>query len=158
LLKPLVVSWGNEAEIPGPSKFVDHNEWTGTRNIAAFISVPAAIEFQREHDWEKVRRACHELVCEAQERICALTGLAILGSSISELGNGGLQMAAAPLYATTDLSALKMRLYDEYRIEIPLIFWNGRKFIRVSVQGYNTRLDVEKLVEAFGELVGERKR
>ena len=40
-----------------------------------------------------------------------------------------------------------------FRIEIPLILWNGRKLIRVSVQGYNTRRDVEKLVEALGELL-----
>ncbi len=158
LLKPLVVSWGYEAEIPGPSRFVDEHEWTGTRDIAAFLSVPAAIEFQREHDWEKVRRLCHELVCEAQERICALTPLC---SPISEFGNegmqGGLQMAAAPLPDATDLHALKTRLYEEYRIEVPFILWNGRKLIRVSVQGYNTRRDVEKLVEALGELVGNRK-
>jgi isopenicillin-N epimerase len=153
LLKPLVVSWGYEAEIPGPSKFVDHHEWTGTRDIAAFLSVPQAIEFQREHDWEKVRRACHELVREAQARIYALTGLTPLGSPITNFGNGGLQMATAPLPATTDLTALKTILYNEYRIEIPLILWNGCKLIRVSVQGYNTQRDIEKLLEVLGELL-----
>jgi isopenicillin-N epimerase len=54
LLKPLVVSWGYEAETPSPSKLVDRHERTGTRDIATFLSVPAAIEFQREYDWEKV--------------------------------------------------------------------------------------------------------
>ena len=48
LVEPLVVSWGWEAEKPGPSRFVDEQEWTGTRDIAAFLSVPAAIQFQRE--------------------------------------------------------------------------------------------------------------
>ena len=75
LLKPLVISWGYDAEVAGPSKFIDHHEWTGTRDIAAFLSVPAAIEFQKEHDWDKVRIACHELIYETQERICALGGL-----------------------------------------------------------------------------------
>ena len=45
ILKPLVVSWGYEAENPGKSRFIDQHEWTGTRDIAAFLSVPAAIEF-----------------------------------------------------------------------------------------------------------------
>jgi len=157
LLKPLVVSWGYEAENPSPSKFIDHHEWTGTRDIAAYLSVQEAIEYQRGHDWAKVRLTCHELVREAQENICALTGLAPLSSPRSEFGNAGLQMAAAPLPATTDLDALKNSLYDEYRIEVPLILWNGRKLIRMSVQGYNTRRDVEKLVEALGILVGGTK-
>ncbi len=59
LLKPLVVSWGYEAEVPGPSKFVDHHEWWGTHDPAAFLSVPDAIEFQEKHDWDRVRAACH---------------------------------------------------------------------------------------------------
>jgi len=154
LLKPLVVSWGYEAETPGPSLFVDHHEWTGTRDVAAFLSVPAAIEFQCQHNWEMVRRACHELVREAHERICRLAPLC---PPISEFGSGGLQgglqMVSAPLPDDTDLTALKTRLYDDYHIEIPLILWNGRKLIRVSVQGYNTRRDVEMLVDALVRLV-----
>ncbi len=150
LLKPLVVSWGYEAEFPGPSEFVDQHEWTGTRDIAAFLSVPAAIEFQQEHDWEKVRRACHELAQEAQKRICAISGYPPLSDD-----TWFSQLVAAPLPESTQLVALKMHLYDEYRIEVPLILWNGRKFIRVSVQGYNTHRDVEKLVKALEELVGE---
>jgi len=147
LLKPLVVSWGYQAEIPGPSKFVDHHEWTGTRDIAAFLSVPEAIEFQREHDWEKVRRACHELVHEAQDGICSLTGLLPFSDD-----SWFMQLASVRLPDATDLAALKTRLYGEFHIEIPLILWNGRKLIRISVQGYNKRGDVKKLVEALGDL------
>ena len=62
-------------------------------------------------------------------------------------------MAAVPLPDTVDLAVLKTRLYDEYRIEIPLILWNGRKFIRVSIQGYNTRRDVDKLLLALKRIV-----
>ena len=152
LLKLLVVSWGYESEIPGPSRFVDHHEWTGTRDIAAFLSVQAAIEFQRGHDWGKVRHAYHELVGEAQERICALSGLSPLSDD-----SWFMQFVATLLPDASDMSALKTCLYNEYRIEVPLILWNDRKFIRVSVQGYNTRRDVEKLVETLGEVVEKCK-
>jgi len=148
LLKPLVVSWGYESEVPGLSQFVDHHEWTGTRDIAAFLAVPDAIRFQEEHDWPKVRAACHELVREAQERICKLTGMSPLSDD-----SWYIQLATAPLPDSVDLVTLKTRLYDEYRIEVPLILWNGRKFVRVSIQSYNTRHDVDALVNALKELI-----
>jgi isopenicillin-N epimerase len=150
LVKPLVVSWGYEAEVPGSSRFVDYHEWTGTRDISAYLTVPAAIEFQRKYDWEIVRARCHELAMETRDRICALTGLAPLASP--DFSNG-LQMAAAPLPEDLDLPALKTRLYDEYRIEVPLIAWNGRKFIRVSMQGYNNRRDADVLFSALEKLI-----
>ncbi len=55
LLEPLVVSWGYESDTPSGSTFIDHHEWWGTRDIAAFLAVPAAIKFQQEHDWLRVR-------------------------------------------------------------------------------------------------------
>lgn len=146
LLEPLVVSWGWQADVPGPSRFIDHHEFWGTRDLSAFLAVPAAIEFQRNHRWEEVRRRCHALAREAQGRIVALTGLPALHPDDPQWY---AQMVAAPLPPETDLAKLKARLYDKYRIEVPLILWNGHKLIRVSVQGYNTRRDVEALVSAL---------
>jgi isopenicillin-N epimerase len=146
LLKPLVVSWGYESEMPSGSTFIDHHEWWGTRDIAAFLSVPAAIAFQAEHDWDKVREACHELAVEAQERICSLTSLEPL-CAVSGRWFG--QMVSIPLPRDTDILSLKERLYREYRIEVPLLEWIGVKLMRVSIQGYNTEEDVDALVEAL---------
>jgi isopenicillin-N epimerase len=148
LLKPLVVSWGYEAEVPGSSKFIDQHEWTGTRDIAAFLSVPAAIEFQCENDWEKIQRACHELLCEAQDRICIMNGAPPISDN-----SWFMQFATIPLPEVINTARLKNRLYEEYRIEVPMFLWNGRKFIRVSIQGYNTQRDIEKLVGALEKLV-----
>ena len=156
LLKPLVVSWGYESETPGDSMFVDHNEWWGTRDVAAFLSVPAAIGFQEKHDWDKVRGECHDLARDAQRRICELTGLAPLHASRNS-GNWFRQMFTAPLPADTDIVALKLRLYDEYRIEVPLVDWNGNKLIRVSVQGYNTKRDIDKLCRVLRETLRSRR-
>lgn len=150
LVKPLVVSWGYESETPSGFPFVDHHEWWGTRDFSAFLSVPAAIEFQAQHDWDKVRSACHQLACETWQRINALTGIAPLHSSAD---SWFAQMAVSPLPADTDLVNLKRKLYDEYRIEIPLIVWQGNKLIRLSVQGYNTKRDMDALLNAMGKLI-----
>jgi isopenicillin-N epimerase len=153
LLKPLVVSWGYEPETPGASAFVDQHEWWGTRDVAAFLSVPAAIKFQEKNHWDKVRAACHILAKDAQQQICDLTGLAPLHSQ-SE--GWFAQLVAAPLPADPDLAALKARLYDEHRIEIPLIAWNNMKLIRVSIQGYNSKRDVAHLITALTVLLDKK--
>jgi isopenicillin-N epimerase len=130
----------------GTSRFVDEQEWTGTRDPAAYLSVPAAIQFQAEHDWPGVRAECHELLREARRRIEELTGLPGICPDYPEWY---VQMAAFPPPAC-DTATLQRRLYDEYRAEVPVIDWNGRQFVRVSVQGYNTPGDIEALIAAFG--------
>ncbi len=150
LLKPLVVSWGYESETPSGSTFIDHHEWWGTRDIAAFLSVPKAIEFQQDHAWAEVRGACHQLAVETWQRINALTGLAPLHDSAD---SWFAQMTVSPLPPYTDLVELKRRLYDEHRIEIPLIEWHEKKLIRLSVQGYNSKRDMDKLLSALKVLL-----
>ena len=51
------------------------------------------------------------------------------------------------------LTVLKERLYDEYNIEVPLIQWQDRQFIRISVQGYNTQEDIDTLVNSLKVLL-----
>ncbi len=149
LLKPLVVSWGYESETPSGSTFVDHHEWWGTRDIAAFLSVPAAIDFQRDHDWPGVRAQCHSLLVEALRGIEKITGLPSFYSDDSWY----VQMAAAPLPPQTDLEKVKSRLYNEYHVEAPLIDWHGSRLIRVSIQGYNSAADIHQLNRALALLL-----
>jgi isopenicillin-N epimerase len=61
-------------------------------------------------------------------------------------------MAIAPL-PPSNLEVLKSRLYDEYKIEVPLIQWQEKQFVRVSVQGYNSRQDLDALVSALKVLL-----
>jgi isopenicillin-N epimerase len=91
-------------------------------------------------------------VASAQKQICELTGLAPLRPQTDDWF---CQMAATLLPVNTDIVRLKERLYDDYKIEIPLMDWNGNKLIRISVQGYNTKRDVDKLVNALSVLLKE---
>ena len=147
LLEPLVVSWGWDSKVPGPSQFVDYHEWQGTRDLAAFLSVHSAVEFQKAHDWDKVRGDCHALAIEAETGICRLIGLPSLYSNDTWFA----QMVSAVLPLETDIVALKESLYEEHRIEVPLMEWNGEKLIRVSIQGYNLTEDIDTLMTALGD-------
>ncbi|HEY8601527.1 MAG TPA: aminotransferase class V-fold PLP-dependent enzyme [Thermomicrobiales bacterium] len=149
LLDPLIISWGWEAERPGASRFLDHYEWAGTDDPAAYLSVPAAIAFQRDHDWSRVRAACHILVGEARDRLGALTGLPQLAPDSAEWWG---QMASIPLPGD-DVQRIKETLWDDHKIEIPVMQRDGQIYARISIQAYNRREDVDKLVGVLSDLL-----
>jgi len=145
LLQPLIVSWGWESRSPSDSPFQDVFGWTGTEDPAAYLSIPAALAFQQEHNWDTVRQACHELVSDARRRITTLLGSTSLCSDDSRWWG---QMCAIPLPDCTD-PMLQQRLREEWQIEIPISGWNQRCLLRISLQGYNSPADVERLYTAL---------
>ncbi len=150
MLDPLVISWGYkpEAGYGSGQAFIDLHEWQGTRDIAAYLSVPAAIEFQRVNEWEKVRGECHQLAVQARRRVSELTGLAPICGEDSFR-----QMFAVRLPDDVEMDIMIKRLYAEFHIEAPAIRWNGQNFLRISIQGYNTTEDVDRLINALNRLL-----
>ena len=149
LLKPFVVSWGYESEQPSGSVFIDHHEWWGTRDIAAFLAVEDAIRFQASNDWPHIRDQCHALLNTALEGVRDITGMPGFYADDTWYA----QMGAALLPPGTEIESLKSRLYAEHRIEVPIVDWKGRKLIRISVQGYNEPADIERLLHALPHLL-----
>jgi isopenicillin-N epimerase len=68
-----------------------------------------------------------------------------------------MQMVALPL-PPCDVTQLKTRLYDEFRIEVPIILWQNQPFIRVSIQAYNSLADAERLFDALHTILPESNR
>jgi isopenicillin-N epimerase len=137
-LAPLVLGWSEREDA-----FAARHRWQGTSDPAAYLAVPAAVDFLVGHNWDAVRWRCHALAAEAHGRFVAL-GLTPVAPDASWLG----QMVAAEL-PECDTDELKRRLYDEQRIEIPVQRWEGRPLIRASFQGYNDASDLEALAEAL---------
>jgi isopenicillin-N epimerase len=137
-LAPLVVGW-SERE----SSFAARHRWQGTHDPAAYLSVPAAIDFQAEHGWDEVRTRCLALAAQAAGRLADL-GLEPLAPDESWLG----QMVAAEL-PECDVADLKARLYDRHRVEVPVQRWHDRPLVRASFQGYNDERDLDALVDAL---------
>jgi isopenicillin-N epimerase len=153
-----IVSWGwveTSDHFRDDDLFVSRNAWQGTRDVAGYLAVPAAIRFQAERDWPSVRARCHALVADARRRIGALTGLPP-ATPEPEAGDWPwfCQMAIAPL-PEVDARALKQRLYDEFRVEVPITQHAGQTYVRVSIQGYNTPEDVDALLTALERLLPE---
>lgn len=50
-----------------------------------------------------------------------------------------------------EAEALRRWLCNERRIEVPVTQYNGRVFVRVSVQAYNTPADLQRLRDVLAE-------
>jgi isopenicillin-N epimerase len=149
-LEPLVVSWGYECENPSASQFIDYHEWQGTRDLAAFLSVPAAIQFQVENDWPDVRARCHALASDTRRQIEQLTGME---SICPDSPSWFKQMFSVRLPSGTNADRLKHRLYEDFRVEVPLIRWNNQGLLRVSIQIYNDSADTDRLLAALNSVL-----
>jgi isopenicillin-N epimerase len=152
LIEPLIVSWGYQSKFKSPkeSTFVDYLQWTGTKDPAAALSVPAAIEFMKVNHWDDVGNICHQMLRIELIRLSALTNIPPLYPIDSDLFR---QMATLTIPRVRNIEELKFRLYNDYKIEIPCIEWNNKHFLRLSVQGYNTAADLDQLFNALSRLI-----
>ena len=126
LIDPLVVSW----DWVDGAAFHELHRWQGTRDPSAFLAVPAAIDFQASTTGRAVRARCHEL-------------LAAHDFGLEPLTDDFVQMRGFRV-EHPDPAALKRRLYDEHRIEVPVFETPHGWVLRVSVQGYNDEDDLRR--------------
>ena len=136
-IEPLVVSWGYREG----ADFAERHGWAGTRDPAAYLTVPKAIEVHATFDLEGARA----LTDEAERRL-------------AELGHPRVAGVPAPFMRAVELppgdpDELWARLYEEFRVEAPVYEWDGRRLLRVSIGPYNDEQDLERLVFALARLL-----
>ena len=134
-----IISWGWHPE----NTFVTRNQQQGTRDVSPFLTVPAAIAWQQEFEWDVVRERCHSELREFINRMHELLGT----ESIYPDDSWYAQLAVITLPAG-DHSGLKERLMDR-GIEIPITAHGDRTFVRVSMQGYVSQHDLATLEQAL---------
>lgn len=150
-LEPLIIShgWPNGWPLYDDALLPLRHQGQGTRDIAAFLTVPAALAFQQEHDWDTVRTECRRLRALACEKMRAWTELTPLSPN-TDVWLG--QLAACPL-PPCDAAQVKERLYDEYRVEMPVYDFNGVPYARFALQVYNTVADIDAAVAGLRALI-----
>ena len=151
MLEANVFSWGYAEgtdeqsgfdDFLGTTLFERRMQWQGTRDISAWLAFPAALDFQRKHDWPAVRVRCHALAKIALDELTKRFATQPIAED-----EDWAQMVAIPI-AVQDPELLRKRLYEESRIEVPITAHGKQIFVRVSVQGYNTLGDIEHLLAA----------
>lgn len=153
-----VLSWGRSLS-GRPGRWQDEWNWQGTRDPAGFLAVPAAIEFLESAGLATFREHGHALAHEARQRIETLCGTTALvpddpawyGTMITVPLPPGPSLRSSP----NSWDPWTKTLWDDHRIEIPVVDWQGRRHIRVSCHLYNDRRDLDRLLAALEQLVGE---
>lgn len=148
MLDPLVVSWGYKAVMPSASQFIDYHEMQGTRDFSAFCTIPASIQFMQEHNWWQVSDRCKNLVRSNATALCELLDAQPLAPLTDEFYG---QMFSCPI-TTKDPMALHHKLYQSYKIQIPVPVEAGQAYIRYSVNAFNDQQDIDHLLDVLATL------
>jgi len=127
-----ITSWGYEE----PSTFISRTQRQGTRDSAAYLAVPDAIAFEREHN---TRERCVELARNARRALCELLGTEPIAPEAQVM-----QMASVRI--PREDPDLQRRLFEDHGIEIPI---TDEMLMRISIAMYNTEEDVERLLDAL---------
>lgn len=147
-----VLSWGGSVS-GRPAQWQDALNWLGTRDPAPFLALPAAIDFLEAYGLDAFRLRTHEMVRDARHRIAKLTGLPeFTPDSPDWYGT----MACCPIPPGDppppgQRDPLQNWLWEAHRIEIPVIHWHGRRFVRVSCHLYSTPAEIDALLAALAE-------
>ena len=152
ILEPLVISHGwlpnnyrklQKGEFSN-DRFIDNFEVQGTRDPSAWLAIPDAIKFIKNKKYAKAFNDSAKLAYETATRIAKLTKIPLLANQDFLAP----QMISIPVpYCNVD--NLKQKLLKKFNIEIPVIKWKNRCFVRISIQIYNSKNEANKLINAL---------
>jgi isopenicillin-N epimerase len=160
-LKPLAVSHGHNSGRTDRSRFRLEFDWTGTHDPTAALCVPEALRVVRglvPGGWPEVMESNRNKALAARALLCERLRVApacpedMVGSmAVVGLPDGFPERPEGPL----GLDPLQLRLFDEHRIEVPIVPWPRApgRHVRVSAQLYNTHAEYQALADALDGLL-----
>ena len=120
----------------------------GTRDYSAFLTIPAAIEFMKEHNWEKVAANCRKMLQDNAAAFCKLLGAAPL-APVNDIFI--LQLFSAEV-KTAEPEKLHDYFFEKYKIQIPVMRHGNRVYLRYSINAFNNQQDLDKLFAAITDI------
>lgn len=147
-IDPLIISWGYNSDTPSHSQFLDYIEFNGTKDFSAYLTIPKAIAFFEENDWENRKKECRALLKQYYPILAKNLNSYTLAPLKDEfLG----QICSIPIQ-TKKPTQLKEMLYNTYKIEVPIMVFPTATFLRVSFQAYNNEKEIEQLINAINTI------
>lgn len=162
LLRPLTISHGANSQRSDRSRLHLEFDWTGTGDPTPWMCLADAIEFWEGGFPEGVAGMMElnrELTLAAKRRMVELCSMVPVASDESLLGSIASFMlpdrtAKSDPVSPLGLEALQCRLYENYRIEVPVFAWprSPERLLRIACQCYNDLEQYEYLAKALKEL------
>lgn len=155
LIRPMVISHLYDRKA-GDRLWSSHFFWSGTGDFTPYLCVKDAIEFMATlfpGGWQELREHNRSLTLKARKYLSEKTGVALPApeSMIGALSAIQIGKGEIPPYTFNYINPVQERLWEEYKIEVPVFGWNNenpRLWLRFSVQAYNSMEQYEYLTEA----------
>lgn len=153
-VRPTVISHAANRPRPGRSRFLAEFDWTGTYDPTALLATPASIHFlenlrpgglgQQMAANRRLAMAAREILVEAL-RIAPPAPPEMIASMVT------VPLPSEPDPAAGPLDSLQVRLFDHYRIEVPVFPGPGEapRCLRISAQAYNDVSQYRRLADAL---------
>ncbi|MGN6133583.1 MAG: aminotransferase class V-fold PLP-dependent enzyme [Aureliella sp.] len=143
-IQPLRISWGRLP--PGqPHDWTDELTWIGTRDYSPYMAIGAAIKFFERFDHRRLDQRNYALACYARRVLSEM----LRTPPLTPESRRWMGWMAAVWLPEGDHSRLQARLWQRYRIEVPIMHFAGRYLVRVSCHLYNTTRDIDRLARAL---------
>ena len=120
----------------------------GTRDLSAFCSIPACIDFMKENNWKEVSANCRKIVQENAAELCKITG----NKPLTNLTDDFIAQMFSSEIKTKNPKELHDLLLEKYKIEIPIMVHGNKSFIRYSINAFNSQKDLDLLFTALKKI------
>ena len=141
-IEPPVKSWGRL--LPAmPEEWFEEFIWPGTRDPSNYLTIGTAIDFMEAVGFDAFRERTYHMQQQTTAELEALLGTKTLARNPKEWYG---TMSHVPL-PSGDWSELQRNLWTNAGIEVPIIQFEDRWFVRVSHHLYTTRAQCRILME-----------
>lgn len=142
-IRPIIASHGDD---DGFAAF----DWVGTRDLSSFLTVPAALDFAAEIGLDAARAYCHGLAIEAATMIrdAWRTELGATPDLFANMATIALPKTVPCDGTRTGARAVQDRIYAA-GVEVPVMGFGGRGWVRISAQVFNAMDDYRRLAKLF---------
>jgi isopenicillin-N epimerase len=151
-LRPSVISHGANSSRTDRSRFHLEFDWVGTADPTAMLCVPTALDVMGSlfpGGWPELMRRNRDACLDVRGRM-----LGVLGTPTPCPPD--VLPAMASVIVPFEAEGLHDRLFDEFRLEIPVMRVGELTLVRVSMQQHVRERDVEALLQAFRSLSSVR--
>ncbi len=153
-IDPLVISWGwRDKSFSNESQFINWHQWQGTNDLSSYLTIPVILDFFKKHNWDNISIDCHNLILETKNQFSNLKSVCIptsnnsnhLGQMLSFKVNQNSKLIKVLKKDHTKIPEIQKIIFKRSNIHMPIIIWNDEIFMRVSIQAYNSKKDIDAM-------------